>query len=105
MCTHSSAQVRVQVLIGQRLKKEIKVWLFWICLYYLTAVLSLPVEQIAFINAICSVLGLYFTLSELLMVALLLLLLELFSAICFQLACVRLENTMQFASAEGYASS
>ena len=93
------------MLIDLETEKRKRVWLFWACLYYLIAVLSLPVELIPFINAICycySVLGLYCTLSELLIVAFLLIyqaLLELFSAICFKLPCVRLEDTIQFDSA------
>ena len=93
------------MLIDLETEKRKRVWLFWACLYYLIAVLSLPVELIPFVNANCyyySVLGLYCTLSELLIVAFLLIyqaLLELFSAICFKLACVRLEDTIQFDSA------
>ena len=67
--------------------------------------LSLPVGILHFIDGtlLCyGVLGLSYTLAEFLIVALLLIyqaLLALFCAFCFQLACVRLEETRKFAPA------
>ena len=99
-CIAGSDRTGVFMLTALETDKRKRVWLFWASLHYLIAVLFLPVE----LNAICycySVFGLYCTLSELLIVAFLLIYqaqLELFSAICFKLAFVRLEDIIQFDS-------